>query len=104
MFYAGQVKVKEGRSDDRVSGDVLQLEVQHLDADTTRHLREILPGNFDPLGAIPDQETPAAGVAAKVVTESGCQAIITRGVLFYVFVKQRPNPGLAAVGQGIRHQ
>jgi hypothetical protein len=75
-----QMNVKEGCHDHDLVAQVLQRNIQHLDAKVPLNLREVLPGDLYPLVAVLDQKTAAPGVTAEVVAEERCQPIIARGI------------------------
>ncbi len=95
-----KVDMKEGRCHNHIVADVLQRQVQHLDTDSPRNLRKVLPGNLDPIIPVLDQDIPAAGIATEVVTEMGRQTVIARSVHLDVLLEQRTNLPLAVGVRG----
>lgn len=98
---AGQVDVKEGGGDHHAVGQVLQRDVEHLDADAAGHLGKVLPGDADPFLAVVDQLAPAARVAGEVLAETLGQALIPSGVHLDVFVEQLTNFALSIWVHGV---
>jgi len=97
------VDVKNRGDHHHVIAKILQQQVEHLHANAVRHLREILPGDANPFLAVFDQPGAAAGVAAEVLAETFCQALIVRGVHGDVLVEQLTNLALAIWVHGVGH-
>ena len=82
------------------SSSISCSEIQHLDADSAGHLREVLPGDLHPLVPVLDEKIAAAGVAAEILTKARCQAVVARGVHLDVLVEQRTDQVLAFRSHG----
>ena len=80
--------MKQRRDDNNVFADVLQAQVEHLDANSSGYLRKILTGDFLPGQTIPDQKVSTAGVTAEVGTETGCQMVVATSVHLNANLKQ----------------
>src|ERR1035441_1031568 len=95
VFRDRKMNVEQGGDDRYVIADVLHSQVQQLDADVTRHLGEVQPGNLHPLVPVFDEKVAAAGVTAEIVTEPRCQTVVPRGVHLDVLVEQGTDLKLA---------
>ena len=85
----------QGGGHHHLAAQVLQDQIEHLDADRFGHLGEVLAGDLLPFAEVLDQEATTAGVATEVVAEAAGQALIPRGVHLDVLVKQGANLSLS---------
>lgn len=58
MPAIGQVNVKKGGRHHHINAEILQFEVEHLDANAVRHLSKVLSCDLDPFPGFDQRPLP----------------------------------------------